>query len=142
MCICRIVPLASPPSPLLRGSPSMSDVLQPRRALPPNGAPRKANGHASQHKCSSTGASPQQKTARTVTTLPKVLAGSVLLALISWVYYKKVDTAAPLPDSYVLCSRHGPAIYTVNAENLKVDCLAVHQSRVVHTGTLGTPIDL
>lgn len=44
-----------------------------------------------------------------------------------------------LPETYALCSHNNlePAIYTVDDEDTKVQCIVVHKSRIEDTGTLG-----
>jgi hypothetical protein len=50
-------------------------------------------------------------------------------------YYNKQQRL--LPESYVLCSRTGNQIYTVDDVGSRVQCLAVHNSQIVATGSLG-----
>ncbi|KAH8119350.1 amidohydrolase family-domain-containing protein [Phellopilus nigrolimitatus] len=63
-----------------------------------------------------------------------ILAGSALLATASWMYTSSVEDDA-LQESYALCSPNGRAIYTVDDNNSKVQCLLVHNDRILETGS-------
>ncbi|KAI5123983.1 hypothetical protein M0805_006395 [Coniferiporia weirii] len=67
-----------------------------------------------------------------------ILAGSALLASASLLLKSKEgDPVSPaLPRSYALCSRNGPAIYTIDETNSIVECLLVHGSNILDTGSL------
>ncbi|KAG7090870.1 hypothetical protein E1B28_009951 [Marasmius oreades] len=56
-----------------------------------------------------------------------------LLGAIGISYYLR---ARVQPVSYALCSAEGERIYTVDDTNSVVQCVLVHNSRVVHTGSL------
>jgi len=61
-----------------------------------------------------------------------LLAGLGVLALINGCF------RGTEPAVYALCSPHGTAnIYTVDANDTKVQCLVVKHERFLHTGTYG-----
>lgn len=60
---------------------------------------------------------------------------SVALSCVALLLYRKQEVA--LPESYVLCSRTGQRIYTVDDAGSRVQCIAVHYSEIVDTGSLG-----
>ncbi|KAH8119361.1 amidohydrolase family-domain-containing protein [Phellopilus nigrolimitatus] len=64
-----------------------------------------------------------------------ILAGSILLATASWMHTTSVEDDT-LPESYALCSPDGRAIYTVDDNDSKVQCLLVHGDRIFETGSL------
>lgn len=51
--------------------------------------------------------------------------------------WHKQQTLGGLEDTYALCSRYAPAIYTVDQQNTKVQCLLVRAGNILSTGTLG-----
>jgi hypothetical protein len=59
---------------------------------------------------------------------------SVALSCVALLFYRKRDLA--LSESYVLCSRSGQRIYTVDDFGSRVQCIAVHHSEIVDTGSL------
>jgi hypothetical protein len=59
------------------------------------------------------------------------------VALSSALFLLSSKQQQVLPESYVLCSRAGNRIYTVDDAGSQVQCLAVHQSQIVATGSLG-----
>lgn len=122
----------------MRLSPLMSESLKLRKK-PSTVALQtcRLNGHA---KPASTPPECSRKAnaKETAATVFKILLGSIFLAFVTWLYYTSGGAkTTTLPESYVLCSHHGSAIYTVDDDDSKVDCLAVHGSRILHTGTLG-----
>ncbi|KLO18383.1 hypothetical protein SCHPADRAFT_899781 [Schizopora paradoxa] len=102
---------------------------------PQSSSGRSANGHASKSDHSHTKKPPQS---RFLTSgFSKFLVVSAVLAYFSWKPApSRSREANALPDAYVLCSRNGPAIYTVDEQNRKVSCLAVNESRIFDTGDL------
>lgn len=60
---------------------------------------------------------------------------SVALSCFALLFYRKQEVA--LSESYVLCSRSGQRIYTVDDSGSRVQCIAVHYSEIVDTGSLG-----
>lgn len=50
--------------------------------------------------------------------------------------YSKQQQQLPVPASYVLCSRTGSWIYTVDEAGSRVQCLSVHNSLIVARGSL------
>ena len=67
----------------------------------------------------------------------KLVAIAVLLAVVSLVYRRSRNDNKALPKSYALCSSAGAVIYTVDSENTVTQCLLVHDSRILHAGSLG-----
>lgn len=66
------------------------------------------------------------------------LGASVVLALCLWLYsHRRTGVPAMLPETYALCSPKGSNIYTVNANNQKVQCIVVKGSKVIDMGSLG-----
>ncbi|KAF9809090.1 hypothetical protein IEO21_07588 [Rhodonia placenta] len=62
---------------------------------------------------------------------------SIILAILTLSVYRLCPRSLPaVPKSYVLCSRDGDYIYTVDDAHPRVQCLAVHQSRFVAAGSL------
>src|SRR5882762_4893474 len=59
------------------------------------------------------------------------------VALSSALFLLSSKQQQVLPESYVLCSRAGNRIYTVDDAGSQVQCLAVHKSQIVATGSLG-----
>lgn len=41
---------------------------------------------------------------------------------------------SPLPNSYVVCCRRGNCIVTVDEADTRVECMAIHGSKIVDTG--------
>jgi hypothetical protein len=64
-----------------------------------------------------------------------IFLASIALSCTVFLLYNKQQP--PLPESYVLCSRTGDHIYTVDETKLRVQCLAVHKSHIVAMGSLG-----
>ena len=48
------------------------------------------------------------------------------------------DGANDLAETYALCSRDSPAIYTVDDEGSKAQCILVHDADIVFVGSLCT----
>lgn len=68
--------------------------------------------------------------------LISLLAGLGALAVIN-VYFRGTE-----PTVYALCSPHGAAnIYTVDANDTKVQCLIVEGERFLHTSTHGENVE-
>jgi len=65
-----------------------------------------------------------------------IFLASVALSCAAFLLYNKPQRL-PLPESYVICSRTGNRIYTVDDAGSRVQCLAVHNSKIVATGSLG-----
>jgi hypothetical protein len=65
-----------------------------------------------------------------------IFLASVALSCVAFLLYAKRQQL-PLSESYVLCSRIGNQIYTVDDTGSRVQCLAVHNSQIVATGSLG-----
>ena len=59
------------------------------------------------------------------------------VALSSALFLLSSKQQQVLPESYVLCSRAGNRIYTVDDAGSQVQCLTVHKSQIVATGSLG-----
>lgn len=66
-----------------------------------------------------------------------LLTSVILLSTFFLLYNKQQQQQLPLPVSYVLCSRAGNRIYTVDDTGTQVQCLAVHNSQIVAIGSLG-----
>lgn len=62
-----------------------------------------------------------------------ILAGILLLCVYAYLPSKPWTA---LSDSYVLCSRDGNKIYTVDENNSQTECIVVHGSYIVDTGAL------
>ncbi|KAI9059098.1 hypothetical protein FKP32DRAFT_1614248 [Trametes sanguinea] len=92
------------------------DNSPPARPQPASHAPSKSSGRVS-----------------------KVLLGLVSLALSSYFAYTRLSSWGeldPLSESYALCSREGEQIYTLDAQNPRVQCLVVHGSKFTSIGSL------
>ena len=144
-CVCFSVnknfrPLFSPSR--LMAHPSVEGAVQRTASLvgassnAKSSIERRANGRASKDDHSQT-----KKPSRTrflTSGFSKVLVVSAVFAYFSWKSGPShTKNSNALPDSYVLCSRNGPAIYTVDDQNRKVSCLAINESRIFDTGDLG-----
>ncbi|KAI8975925.1 amidohydrolase family-domain-containing protein [Trametes punicea] len=77
-------------------------------------------------------------------TSPKVpgpisrFLGLVSLVLLFYLVYRKLNVYGKpyvLPDSFALCSREGPQIYTLDAQNPRVQCLVVNGSQFTTIGS-------
>ncbi|KIM91971.1 hypothetical protein PILCRDRAFT_809968 [Piloderma croceum F 1598] len=64
-----------------------------------------------------------------------VVLASVALSCAAIFLYNKLQQP-PLPESYAVCSRTGNRLYTVDDEGSRVQCLAVHNSLIIATGSL------
>ncbi|KAI0930719.1 hypothetical protein AcW1_003666 [Taiwanofungus camphoratus] len=87
------------------------------------------------------GASAPRNTARSHITASAPAAGShiyILLAslVIAIFIYIRLRRPSILPDAYALCSPKSASIYTVDDANPQVQCLVVHRSHFVDTGSL------
>jgi hypothetical protein len=58
-----------------------------------------------------------------------------ILVLSIYIYFTSQSSTA-LSDTYALCSRDGNNIYTVDEKNSRTQCIVVHGSYIVDTGTL------
>ena len=69
----------------------------------------------------------------------KALLGLVSLAISSYFIYNNLYNSyrAPLQESFALCSHRGAQIYTVDPQIPRTQCLAVHDSKFIFTGSLG-----
>lgn len=65
-----------------------------------------------------------------------IFLASVALLCVAFLLYTKPQQL-PLSEPYVLCSRTGNQIYTVDDTGSRVQCLAVHNSQIAATGSLG-----
>jgi hypothetical protein len=65
-----------------------------------------------------------------------IFLASIASSCALFLLYSK-QQQAHLPPSYALCSRAGNQIYTVDDAGSQVQCLAVHNSHIVATGSLG-----
>lgn len=63
--------------------------------------------------------------------------GAVLITFVLLFILGRKNAARRIPDSYALCSE-GNDIYTVDEKNPQVQCLVVHGSRILDTGSIGT----
>ncbi|KAJ2972879.1 hypothetical protein NUW54_g12175 [Trametes sanguinea] len=91
------------------------DNPTPARPQPPSHAPPKSSGRVS-----------------------KVLLGLVSLALSSYFAYTRLSSWGeldPLSESYALCSREGEQIYTLDAQNPRVQCLVPFRSVAIARST-------
>ncbi|TDL24188.1 hypothetical protein BD410DRAFT_767359 [Rickenella mellea] len=59
-------------------------------------------------------------------------AVTIIIAAVLWIFRKPGVTH---PTSYALCSKAGANIYTVDGGNSKVECIVVHDSRILDTGS-------
>jgi hypothetical protein len=66
---------------------------------------------------------------------PHIFLVSVALCAVAIFLYTVQQP--PLPESYAVCSRTGNRLYTVDDEGSQVQCLAVHNSLILATGSLG-----
>ena len=64
----------------------------------------------------------------------KILMAATVL---SFVAYQVTRQETYLPASYALCSSEGTNIYTVDENNTSVECVLIHNSRIVDSGDLG-----
>lgn len=64
----------------------------------------------------------------------KILAAATAL---SFVAYQVTHQGNHLLATYALCSSGGTNIYTVDENNTSVECVLIHNSRIVDTGQLG-----
>lgn len=67
----------------------------------------------------------------------RIFMVSVAISCAVFFFYRKQQIL--LPESYALCSRSGQNIYTVDHFNSRVQCVVVHRSEIVDTGSLGEP---
>lgn len=67
-----------------------------------------------------------------------ILVFSLAFSCVVFLLYRRQQ--GPLPASYALCSRSGQRIYTVDDAGSRVQCVAVHYSEIVDTGSLGEKI--
>ena len=64
-----------------------------------------------------------------------ILTGGALVALTALLATRCFY--ADLTDSYIICTKNGGKIYTVDTQNSVQRCLGVHATRVFATGDLG-----
>ena len=111
----------------------MSDLRQRRQALQPS-VPDVARPNEQGHNIPE---DRQQKPGSYYSTGTFVIF--VYLAVtVAWVSLRKLGTAAPLPDTYALCSRDGAKIYTVDPAQPQVQCIVVEGSLIIDRGAMGT----
>lgn len=69
----------------------------------------------------------------------RVLLCCLAVFLVSLLFMSNRGDAitSVLPETYALCSRDAPTIYTVDDKNTMVQCLVVHGSRIPDTGSPG-----
>lgn len=70
----------------------------------------------------------------TPTTFLKLLITACLVTF-SWMHTSS-SSSKVLSSSYAICSRRGRAIYTVDSKSSTAQCLLVHGSRILGTGSL------
>lgn len=63
-----------------------------------------------------------------------IILGAVTLSALTYTY---LETSSVSVTAYALCSRDGHSVYTVDAKNARTQCLVVHNSMIVDTGSLG-----
>lgn len=61
----------------------------------------------------------------------------IMLVCAVFLSHGETPLAHPLPNSYAVCSRTGAAIYTVDEAGSLVQCMAIHDSHIIATGSLG-----
>ncbi|EJD03014.1 uncharacterized protein FOMMEDRAFT_146742 [Fomitiporia mediterranea MF3/22] len=66
----------------------------------------------------------------------KLLVGSVLLAAFAKIFNIKPSSVELFPSSYALCCSGTGRIYTVDENNSNVQCMVIHDSRILLTGSL------
>ena len=65
----------------------------------------------------------------------------VAATVLSFVAYQVTRQENHLPATYALCSSEGN-IYTVDENNTPVECVLIHNSRIVDSGELGALFSL
>lgn len=75
-------------------------------------------------------------------SLLEILAGSAFLAAVSFFFVGAPEkNETPLPETYALCSRGGPKIYTVDDNNSKAECLVIQGSIIIDVGRKGESVE-
>ncbi len=128
--------MPTPESSIRRTASGQSSI----RTLNNGDVNRQENGHALKDKCSATSGPPSKtknpaRSRFSTSGFLKLVAASAALGYFSWHYAN--SGATHLPDAYVLCSRQGRAIHSVDEQDQKVQCLAVNGTLIFDTGDLG-----
>lgn len=103
----------------------------------PNGAPIAAlNGHSNGVPKQPNGAPPPPapKSSRLFSGRFSALG---VMALVS-VIWATISAPTSEAGTYAVCSQNGERIYTVDANNTKVQCIVVNKAHIADTGTLCT----
>lgn len=77
-----------------------------------------------------------RSTSRSVST---ALFGFISLAISVYLFLTNIFSRRDLHASYALCAPDGAHIYTVDPSAPRVQCLVVHDSHFIFTGSLGAP---
>ncbi|KAJ7354162.1 amidohydrolase family-domain-containing protein [Mycena albidolilacea] len=92
------------------------------------------------HSTDSTNVPPNSSPTKPIST-SVILGFSVVVSAFA-IYFSGVLSPSPTSTAYALCSRHAGNIYTVDQNNSQVDCIVVHDSVIVDTGSLASTSEL